>query len=833
MIELRIEDSGRNIYRQELSDGRYRLGRSKDNNIYIPDPNISRRHIELDISNGRVQLTDLGSTNGTILGGRQLIPSKSVFWSQDEVVNIGPLTLYIEIPLDVDQFRETEEDASNEILSTPALTDLAATIISREAIPQTKQLTVQAIFVGADASCAIRLTGINIAPHHCRLQLNNGLVEVTNLDAAQPARIGDHILKVGQIVEWDGKQPLNIGSATLFLTRGPAADEPEDKRSFADNRFFNRITSLIYTPMLLFLLAGIAVICSSLVIGFFVLKDDCESISINCIWSPSGGNEQESSTNISGGIATPTLAPSNPGQIGPIAASTLDFATMTPVSTATPVECPQNNVTDGWLDLPFPYQGIDPVFGGSPDVFRRISQRSRYDGGRLNSFFDHDFPVYPPINGGREPADRAATLVTFNGVRSMDALTQESETADWYGGHAGIDFAPAQSHQPTTPVLAAADGRLSSAENDFTGSNTVQLEHDPDGDGRYQYATIYMHLYDDEHFDAIRELDEGAPIKAGQRIGTMGTTGRSTGIHLHFEVRHDVNRNRIFSFLERVDPYGYFPSQDIPEDPWAVQVSWEDSEGEIYEHMGIQSEYLWIHPLVKLDDTSGDCALPVELDVQVDLYPILGYSVVNPGFTYIVRNEQGGIIPEGQPQLRRITILPEHLDGVDLDSISLEFLDPQLDIWITITEEKTIEPTPSGGFVFSAKIRNTGRYVLVAKDVVDRVAPVTRIELDGENVVGAFNTFKDNVTVKLDALDTGLITSSIKEIQYSLTCGQQWNDYSEPFTVTLDTPHSCGQEGADSQGINVEASDFLLLAISEDSENNIEQPPAQVRFNIE
>jgi murein DD-endopeptidase MepM/ murein hydrolase activator NlpD len=832
MIELRIEDSGRNIYHQELSDGRYRLGRSKDNQIYINNPNISRRHIELEISSDLVLITDLGSTNGTILGGRKLIPNKSISWPLDEIVNIGPLALYIDNTSGINQFHEPEEEASDEILPSPAITELSATIISREAIPQTKQLTVQAIFVGTDANCAMRLTGINIAPYHCRLQLNKGLVEVTNLDATRPVRIGDEDLPVGQIVAWDGKQPLYIGSATLLLTRGPTTDVPEVKKSSADNRFFSRITSIMYTPILLLLMAGTTVICTSLVIGFFVLKDDCEITDIDCIFSSSDGSEQESSTPVSSGIATPTIAPSNPVQRGPIAASTLDFATMTPGPTTTPVECPQNNANEGWLDLPFPYQGIEPIFGGTSDVFRRISQRRRF-GGRLNSFFDHEFPIYSPIHGGQEPEDKAATLVTFNGVRSLDAYTQDSEIADWYGGHAGIDFAPAQPRQPTTPVLAAADGLLISAENDFTGSNTVRLEHDPDGDGRFQYATIYMHLLQDEYFHAVRDLDEGELIKAGQRIGTMGTTGRSTGIHLHFEVRHDVNRNGHFSPFERVDPYGYFPSQDIPEDPWAQLANWEAADGDIIEHKGIKSEYLWFHPLVEVDDTSGDCTQPAELDVQVDLYPILGYSVVNPGFTYIVRNEEGGIIPEGPPQLRNITVLPGHLDGVDFDSISLEFFDPVLKIWKTVTEDKTIEPSPAGGFVFSAKLRNTGRYVLVAEDVVDRVPPVTRIELEGENVVGAFNTFKDSVTVRLNALDTGLLTSSIKEVQYSLTCGQQWDVYSEPFTVTLNTPHSCGGGGTDSQGINFAEGDFLLLAISEDSANNIEQPPAQVRFTIE
>jgi hypothetical protein len=43
----------------------------------------------------------------------------------------------------------------------------------------------------------------------------------------------------------------------------------------------------------------------------------------------------------------------------------------------------------------------------------------------------------------------------------------------------------------------------------------------------------------------------------------------------------------------------------------------------------------------------------------------------------------------------------------------------------------------------------------------------------------------------------------------------------------------CGETAASSETIELDEHDFLLLAMSEDSENNIEQPPAQIRFRIE
>jgi hypothetical protein len=309
----------------------------------------------------------------------------------------------------------------------------------------------------------------------------------------------------------------------------------------------------------------------------------------------------------------------------------------------------------------------------------------------------------------------------------------------------------------------------------------------------------------------------------------MGTTGRSSGIHLHFEVRKDVNRDGRFSIFERIDPYGWFPGQDVTVDPWSVQANWVDTKGDEYEHRGIESEYLWVHPLVEVVDVAGGCQQVT--NVKVDLYNVLGWAVVDPGFTYIARNEAGEILQSGPPHRRTITILPEDLDGVDPSTISLEWLNPNLDTWFTHARGEP-EPNATGGFIFSAIVDKTGRYVLVAKETVDRVPPATAITLSGDRIAEPY-TYGDTVRVTLTATDRGLIQSPIKEVQYSLDCGQNWFVYDEPFTVTLQTPHTCGETAADSQTIELDENDFLLLALSEDSENNIEQPPAQIRFRIE
>lgn len=86
--------------------------------------------------------------------------------------------------------------------------------------------------------------------------------------------------------------------------------------------------------------------------------------------------------------------------------------------------------------------------------------------------------------------------------------------------HAGIDF-PAETG---TPVLAAADGTVTGAGFTAGYGNYVIIEHE---DG---YSTLYAHME-----EILTE--EGETVQKGDEIGTVGSTGQSTGPHLHFELR--------------------------------------------------------------------------------------------------------------------------------------------------------------------------------------------------------------------------------------------------------------------------------------------------------
>ena len=104
--------------------------------------------------------------------------------------------------------------------------------------------------------------------------------------------------------------------------------------------------------------------------------------------------------------------------------------------------------------------------------------------------------------------------------------------------HEGIDF----NAETGTPVVAAADGVVLSAgwQSDF--GNMIEVDH---GDG---LTTRYAHL-------SRMNAKAGSLVKRGERIGAVGSTGRSTGSHLHFEVRMLGVAQNPASFLKQGEEF--------------------------------------------------------------------------------------------------------------------------------------------------------------------------------------------------------------------------------------------------------------------------------------
>ena len=117
---------------------------------------------------------------------------------------------------------------------------------------------------------------------------------------------------------------------------------------------------------------------------------------------------------------------------------------------------------------------------------------------------------------------KALMKTPINGARLSSAFGMRKHPIDGYNKmHRGTDFAAPMG----TPIMASGSGVITRARWCGGGGNCVKIKHNS------TYETIYAHM---KNF--AREIKEGSRVKQGQIIGYVGSTGNSTGPHLHYEV---------------------------------------------------------------------------------------------------------------------------------------------------------------------------------------------------------------------------------------------------------------------------------------------------------
>lgn len=113
-----------------------------------------------------------------------------------------------------------------------------------------------------------------------------------------------------------------------------------------------------------------------------------------------------------------------------------------------------------------------------------------------------------------------------------------------YGGttyHAGLDFAAPYG----TPVYATAEGTVTEAGPSGAYGNRIDIDHG------YSYLTRFGHL-------SKINVKPGQKVRRGDKIGEVGSTGKSTGPHLHYEVRYrDVPQNPVNYYFLDITPEEY------------------------------------------------------------------------------------------------------------------------------------------------------------------------------------------------------------------------------------------------------------------------------------
>ena len=117
---------------------------------------------------------------------------------------------------------------------------------------------------------------------------------------------------------------------------------------------------------------------------------------------------------------------------------------------------------------------------------------------------------------------KALMKTPINGARLSSPFGMRKHPIDGFNKmHKGTDFAAPMG----TPIMASGDGVVTRARWCGGGGNCIKIKHNT------TYQTIYAHM---KNF--ARGIKEGSRVKQGQIIGYVGSTGKSTGPHLHYEV---------------------------------------------------------------------------------------------------------------------------------------------------------------------------------------------------------------------------------------------------------------------------------------------------------
>jgi len=106
--------------------------------------------------------------------------------------------------------------------------------------------------------------------------------------------------------------------------------------------------------------------------------------------------------------------------------------------------------------------------------------------------------------------------------------------------HQGIDIANAAG----TPIYATASGKVIRSDYDSGYGKRITIDH---GNG---YRSLYAHLYNPL-------VQEGDTVEKGQIIALMGSTGLSTGPHLHYEVQYQEGKLNPANYLNRIEAYAF------------------------------------------------------------------------------------------------------------------------------------------------------------------------------------------------------------------------------------------------------------------------------------
>ena len=181
----------------------------------------------------------------------------------------------------------------------------------------------------------------------------------------------------------------------------------------------------------------------------------------------------------------------------------------------------QRDIRKGdWFEIY--YEKFEDDNGQVKDTGKIIYASMFVNGGEINlyNFKFNDTEEYYDIKG--KSITKSLMKTPINGARLSSSFGMRKHPILGYNKmHRGTDFAAPSG----TPIMASGTGTITRARWCGGGGNCVKIKHNS------TYETVYAHMK-----SFAKGVKEGRKVKQGQIIGYVGSTGLSTGPHLHYEV---------------------------------------------------------------------------------------------------------------------------------------------------------------------------------------------------------------------------------------------------------------------------------------------------------
>ncbi len=216
---------GSGVDEYPLREGSTTIGRGRDNDLLLPHPQVSQHHARIDVTADGASITDLGSSNGTFVGGAELAPREPHGLVDGDGIHVGPFVLTYRVTA-APQVPEPAAAVREPTVLLPPAEPARLDVTTPEGL-STHELRGELVRLGRSADNDIVVEAEAVSRHHAELRQVDGRWSITDLGSTNGLtidgrRVTEHTLGDGDLVRIGRRVVLAFHEAVSAAGAGRA-----------------------------------------------------------------------------------------------------------------------------------------------------------------------------------------------------------------------------------------------------------------------------------------------------------------------------------------------------------------------------------------------------------------------------------------------------------------------------------------------------------------------------------------------------------------------------------------------------------------------------------